>query len=267
MSKFGQYHVAEPIHNLASLHLHKGEALHAVDHEPKMAVLDQEDLFAQGIDTSKLVPGAKRVDALGSCTANATVVAVSNVLDRVRFRKFAHCESYQDTVGAERGAILFYHRCTDQTGSRAQEWPPTDCGSSGPYIVSELERLGLISGQRIAHGAQNLVSLLQSSGVLEGGPFLNAWMEPGPDAMVDGNGSLSTLESQIKLGVAGGHETYISAIEKLALSETGVVESRGTILRVRNSWSASWGDHGSFRIHLSTLVALGSYFDFRALVA
>lgn len=276
-TSFGQYNSPEPFENLALIHQHTGEELKVVDHEPPLAVLDQEDLFAQGIDTSALVPGAQKVDALGSCTANATTVAVSNLgfgLYQEYLRALGQ-DSYENeadlfanTLWGEQAAIVFYHRCTDQTGTPDQEWPPTDCGSSGPYIVEELKTLKVISGQQIASGAQNLVSLLQTSGVCEGGPFLNAWEEvTGSEAVVDGNGSAATLEDQIRQGVAGGHETYISAIEKLTLSATGQVEPEKTILRVRNSWSPSWGDHGSFRIHLSTLVALGSYFDFRALVA
>ena len=50
-----------------------------------MGVLDQSDLLAQGIDTSELVPGAKEVDALGSCTANAFHAHLSTVVDQNTF--------------------------------------------------------------------------------------------------------------------------------------------------------------------------------------
>ena len=53
----------------------------------------------------------------------------------------------------------------------------------------------------------------------------------------------------------------------LALTAAGQVTPAGTVLRVRNSWGKAWGDGGSFRIHLSTLAALGHYCDFRQLVA
>src|SRR5215469_16330299 len=59
------------------MHLHDGTALRTVDHEPPLPVFDQEDLIAQGIDTSKIVPGARRVDALGSCTCNAGTVSLA----------------------------------------------------------------------------------------------------------------------------------------------------------------------------------------------
>lgn len=263
---FGQFAVPEPPHNLAFLHLHRGERLDTTTDEPKCGVLDQQTLFAQGIDTSKIVAGAPRVNALGDCTANATIVDMSNVLPEDEWCHFATASSFEDVVGAECGAIRFYAEETHQTGTPGQEWPPTDCGSSGPYIVQELERLGLIKGQRIASGAQNIVSLMQHRGLLMGGPFLNAWMTPGPNAMVDGNGTATELALQLRQGVAGGHETRPSAIEKLTLTETGAVTAEKTVIRVRNSWG-HWGDHGSFRIHLSTLERLGRYYDFRQVYA
>ena len=266
---YGQYHVAETPSSLLRLHFHnEAIALKEVDWEPKVGVLDQEDLIAQGIIVSSFIPGAPAgVDALGSCTANATTSALSNLLSESEFLSITGATGYTDVVNAEKWAIKFYHLCTDQTGDPSQEWPPTDCGSSGPYVVSELQTLKLAASDKIATGAQNIVSLLQTGGILEGGPFLNAWEDPPASGIVDGNGTASELQTQINQGVAGGHETFISGIVKLTLSSTGIVEPEKTLLKVRNSWSRAWGDSGSFLIHLSTLVALGSYFDFRQLVA
>ena len=74
------------------------------------------------------------------------------------------------------------------------------------------------SGDLIAHGADNICSLLQTGGLLVGQPFLNAWMTPNAQGFIDGNGSASELEAQIRQGVAGGHETFLSAIEHIALN-------------------------------------------------
>lgn len=271
-TSYGRFHVGESPSALRSLHFHQGGPLKEVDHEPKMGVLDQEDLFAQGIRVSTFIPGAQDVDALGSCTANATTVALSNVLDEAAFsqwvaRPVPTGSIYEDTAAGERRAIRFYHECTDQTGQPSEEWPPTDCGSSGPYIVAELERQGVIAGAKIAApNADSIVSLLQEGGLLMGSPWLNAWEEPSSDGFVDGDGSPSTLETQIRRGIAGGHETYVSAIEELTVLPTGQVDARNTVVRVRNSWDESWGAHGSCRFHLSTIVYIGSQCDFRLLL-
>lgn len=267
-TKFGRYQVPESFSAMARLHRYSGDtALKAVEHMPPLGVLDQEDLLKQGIQVSRFIAGGKDVDALGSCTANATTVALSNALSQEEFLHTTRAGSYNDTVAAERWAITFYAACTHQTGDPATEWPPTDCGSSGPYIVAELEAMGLASGDRIAHGADNIVSLLQSDGLLVGSPWFESWMEPDSMGFIDGNGSPDALEAAINSGVAGGHETYHWGIEHLALTATGAVDPFNTIMLARNSWSSSWGDAGNFLYHLSTLVMLGQYCDIRQLVA
>lgn len=272
---YGRNHVPEAPSALLLLHQDDGVApLKTVDYEPKVGVLDQSDLQSQGIYTDLLIRGAKRVDALGSCTANATISALSNILPTVNFlmlpKMIAHTthelSDNGDVVNAERAAVLFYHACTDQTGQPAEEWPPTDCGSSGAYVVQELQKLKLASGAKIASGASNIVSLLQQNGLIVGQPFLNAWETPDRFGFIDGDGSAATLEAQIRQGVAGGHETYLSAVEKLTLFPNGSVDARNTIIRFRNSWGHSWGDHGSYRAHLSTYVALGGSCDFRLIL-
>jgi hypothetical protein len=273
---FGRNQVAEAPSALLRLHFHSPPVkLKEVDWEPKAGVIDQQDLLKQGIRTSQFIPGCSTdVNELGSCTANATLVYLSNILTQDEYGKlvallgkladYAGGSIYTAVVAIERAAIGFYHGCTDQTASPSQEWPPTDCGSSGPYIYAYLQHLGVVADEKIAHGAQNLVSLLQGGAVLQGTPFLNAWMQPDSGGFVDGSGSVAFVQTQIQQGVAGGHQTVITAIEKLAMYMTGQVNPWRTVVRVRNSWSESWGDNGSFRIHLSTLTnILGQYCDFR----
>jgi hypothetical protein len=265
-TKFGRHQVAQPM-RLDRLHFHRGEQLREVDHESPIPVLDQEDLLAQGIDTSVLVPGAQQVDALGSCTCNAGTVSLgeryaaahgAGALSRIGLAG--------DAVADEEFAIKLYHQVTDQTGDPAREWPPSDCGSNGLFVATELEKQGLIQGHKTASGIHNVVSLAQAGSVIMGGPWFNAWMEPDASGFVDGDGGLEALERSIASGVAGGHETCISAVEKLALDVVDRIEGTKSWVRVRNSWSASWGDSGSYRIHLSTLELLGSHVDYKQLV-
>lgn len=268
MSRYGQYHAPEPLCALFRHHRHDATALDTVMHEPPLAVLDQQDLLKQGIHTSAFIPGCKTdADALGSCTSNALTAHLSAELPQDKFFAITGLSSYSDAVGAEKFAILTYHGVTDQTGTPAQEWPPTDCGSSGPYLYQYAKAKGWISTERIATSPDDLVSLLQKGTVLQGAPFLNAWEEPAPNGMIDGNGSIVTLESQLQSGVAGGHETLLVGTERLVLTGTGAVDAANTIVRARNSWSPSWGDHGDYLVHLSTLMALSRYIDWRQFVA
>ncbi len=171
-----------------------------------------------------------------------------------------------DPVADEEFAIVLYHQVTGQTGDPAQEWPPTDCGSTGLYVCAELEKQGLIAGHKTAAGIRNVVSLLQAGTVILGAPWFNAWMEPDASGFVDGAGSVEDLERAIASGVAGGHETCVTAVERLTLNRLGGIDAARSHLRIRNSWSTAFGDHGSYRIHLSTLALLGHYADFKQFV-
>lgn len=262
-TKFGRYQVARPL-RADTLHFHRGEPLVEVDHEPPVPVLDQEDLLKQGIHTSELVAGAPDVDALGSCTCNAGTVSLAEHLNgKVGAQAVVEAGlSLTDAVANEKFAIALYHAVTDQTGDPSQEWPPVDCGSTGLYVCQELESRKLISGHKSAHDVHGMVSLLQTGTVIMGAPWFNAWMEPDVHGFVDGNGTVEDLYRAVESGVAGGHETCISAAEHLAWATPHRLDLENSVVRVRNSWSSSWGDNGSYRIHLATLQRLAGYVDY-----
>lgn len=262
-TKFGRLHVAEPPSSLARLHFHRGESeLKPVAHPPRIPVLDQEDLIAQGIDTSELVPGAPKADSLGSCVANATTAALAGILPEAKLTEYGIT---QDPAADEKFAIKLYHALTMETGNPASEWPPEDCGSSGVAVCQMLETTAMIAGHKIAHGAENIVSLMQDGGLIVGQPWLAAWMTPDDDGFIDGDGSLTHLAGDIAGGVVGGHETYWHTIENVQFDLLGRLDLQRTTIRFRNSWSTSWGADGDGRAHLSTFAALGHWCDFRQL--
>lgn len=266
-TKFGRRAIAEPF-RAATFHAYAGEPLKEVDHEPPVPVMDQEDLIEQGIDTATLVPGAREVDALGSCTANASTASMSQLYSAVHGVSALASIGISTTnaVEDEEYAIVFYHDDTMQTRDTAEEWPPTDGGSTGLACCQEMISRGLAVNYKSASEPLALASLIQGGTVIVGLPWFEAWMQPDPQGFVDGAGSLETLMRAIESGVAGGHETCMSALEKLTLTATGQLELDKTWYRVRNSWSDSFGDHGSYRIHASTLAMLGSHADFKQFV-
>lgn len=268
--RYGRIAVAEPPSSLRRQHWHDGAELKPVEHPPTIPVLNQSELIEQGINTSEIVPGAPEVDGLGNCVANATTAALSVILPEPRLTALGidvASEQPDAAVTDEEFAIRLYHDLTMLTGNASTEWPPDDAGSSGLYACQYLEAHGITSSHKIAHGAENILSLLQEGPLIVGQPYLSAWESPsGPDWFIDGDGSMFTLLEQLSGGVAGGHETCLWSAETVVYDELGRLDPHRTVLVFRNSWGSGWADSGCARVHLSTFVALGQYCDFRLLV-
>jgi hypothetical protein len=273
-TKFGQIAVAETL-RFDLLEIHDKSPLKEVTHAIPIPVLDQEDLHAQGIDVTKLVPGAQDTDALGSCTCNTGTAhiaerwaAAGKDLAGLKLAGGAGqvTMSATDAVADEEFAILLYHLVTDQTGQTSQEWPPTDCGSTGLYVCQELISQGFAASYRAAASVTGALSLLQTGTVMMGGPWFNAWMNPDSNGFVDGDGSVAAIQAAIKSGVAGGHETLLHGIPQIAQAADGTVDLPNTVLRVRNSWSAKFAQSGDYLVHASTLNYLARHFDFKTVV-
>ena len=242
-TKFGQVAVAEPL-RFDLLEFHDGSILKEVDHDIPIPVLDQEDLHKQGIEVTKLVPGAQDVDALGSCTCNT---GTAHIAERwaaagkdlagltLTGGTGAIRMSGTDAMADEEFAILLYHLVTDQTGNPSQEWPPTDCGSNGLYVCQELIAAGFASSYKAAPNVTDALSLLQTGSVMQGGPWCNSWMTPDSNGVVDGDGSYDAVHAAMKSGVAGGHETLQHGIPQLAQAGNGTVDLPNTVIKVRNS--------------------------------
>jgi hypothetical protein len=238
--------------SLDYLHRHDTKTvLRTVRHEIPIPILDQEDLDVQGIDTSVLVPGAKKEKALGSCTANAGTGGLAFLLGAARLAEVGL--SATDPVACERFAICLYHEETADD-EFSGEWPPDDTGSSGLGIARALKARGLIGGYVHATTADDVASLLQHGPVLFGVPWFQAWFNPDADGYID---SGDWANSQL----AGGHEVLAIGLDEVAQDARGHVIPAKTVIRLRNSWSTGWGLAGEFRMRLSTYVALRRHID------
>ncbi|MGW4270883.1 hypothetical protein ACWEGQ_00595 [Streptomyces seoulensis] len=249
----GRHLVRDP-RSLAYRRPYDGERIHPTEWAPKIPVLDQQDLLAQGIRTSQLCKGADDVDALGSCTANAATALIS-ILRSTDDLKAAGLD-VTSAVAAEEWAIGLYSDATRCDEWLDQAWPSDDCGSSGLGVAKALKERGLVDQYGHATTAEELCRDLQNGPVLMGTPWYQAWFEPaGRHALLD---DITDWQSS---PVAGGHEVCVVALEHVAYRPDGGLDYPRTILRIRNSWSASWGDAGCFRMSLAVYQALRSQID------
>ncbi|MFF8910522.1 hypothetical protein [Streptomyces olivaceoviridis] len=240
--------------SLAYRRRYDGEPLRPVEWAPKVPVLDQQDLLTQGIHTSQLFDGVEDVDALGSCTANSATALISIL--RTPEDLAAAGLDVTDPVAAEKWAIGLYSDATHRDQWHDQAWPATDCGSSGFGVAKALRARGLIHQYGHATTARELCRDLQTGPVLMGTVWYDAWFEP-----VSSNALLDDIPDWKRSPVAGGHEVCIVALEDVNFDSFGRLDYARTILRIRNSWSRSWGDDGEFRMSLAIYQALRPQID------
>jgi hypothetical protein len=240
--------------SLAYRRRYTGDPLHPIEWAPKIPVLNQQQLLAQGIHTSRLFNGVDDVDALGSCTANAATALVSVLHGADTLAQYGL--NTADPVAAEMWAIGLYADATTKDQWHDSQWPAVDCGSSGLGVAKALKDHGLIDQYGTATTAEELCALLQTGPVLMGMPWHDAFFEPvGEVALLD---EIPNWQSS---PVVGGHEVCITALEAVAADETtGRLFYDHTILRCQNSWG-SWGDAGSFRMSLALYQALRPQID------
>lgn len=238
--------------SLAYRRRYTGEPIKPVEWAPKVPVLDQQDLLAQGIHTSELFDGVDDADGLGSCTANAATALVS-ILHTPRELLAAGLD-VTDPVAAEKWAIGLYSDATHRDQWHDAAWPSTDCGSSGLGVAKALRSRGLIHQYGHATNAQELGALLQNGPVLMGLVWMDAFFTPGPDGFIDADPNWPSST------VAGGHEVCITALEDVAFNPNHTLAD-STVLRFVNSWTTSWGEQGHGRLTVGTYRALRQDID------
>lgn len=228
--------------------------LHPTEWAPKIPVLNQQQLLSQGIHTGRRYPGVGDVDALGSCTGNAATAAVSILHDAAALEAADLITT--DPAACEMWAIDLYADATRRDQWHDLTWPTVDCGSSGLAVAKALRARGLIDSYRHATTAEELCQLLQTGPVLMGMPWREDFFDPpGRTALLD------DLPDWRDSPVAGGHEVCITALEHLTYTVNGGLDYAHTILRVVNSWSKAWGDHGHFRLSLAVYRELRDQID------
>lgn len=245
--RLGRHQVLDP-RSLAYCRPYDGRPLRATAWEPRIPVLDQTNLLAQGIRTSEQYGLDQDVDALGSCTGNAATALLSIILSPERAAA-AGLET-DNAVAAEHFAIGLYADATHQDEWHDLEWPSEDCGSSGLGIAKVLHARGLIDQYGHATTAEELCTLLQVGPVLLGMPWFSAFTQT-----ADPRGHIDADPAWADSPLEGGHEVCVTALEDVAYID-GALDPDRTVLRFRNSWSSSWSDHGDGRLFLSTYLAL-----------
>jgi hypothetical protein len=248
----GRHQVLDP-RSLAYRRTYDGQPLRATAWEPRIPVLNQQDLLAQGIHTADTYGLEQDVDALGSCTANAATALLSILLDKDRAA--AAGLDTDDAVAAERFAIGLYAEATKRDQWHDLQWPSQDCGSSGLGVAKALRARSLVDQYGHATTAEELCTLLQTGPVLMGMPWFSAFTQT-----EDRDGFIDATPGWLDSPLEGGHEVCITALEAVTYDGDQLLPDR-TVLRFRNSWSSSWGDRGDGRLRLSSYLQLRDQVD------
>lgn len=241
--KLGRHLVLDE-RSLAYRRPYRGEPIKPAEWAPKVPVLNQGDLLDQGIHTSELFEGVDDVAALGSCGGNSGTEAVSVLHDAATLLEAGLDVS--DPVAAEKWSIGLYSDGTHRDQWHDVAYPSTDCGTSGLGIAKALRGRGLIDQYGHATNALEFCRDLGHGPFMMGTAWPRAWFEPVTAAAL-----LDDIPNWENSPIAGGHEICVTALEDVAFDKTGALIYERTIIRLRNHWSASWGDQGEFRMSLA----------------
>ncbi|MFE1515774.1 hypothetical protein ACFW9I_02895 [[Kitasatospora] papulosa] len=248
----GRHQVLDP-RSLAYRRPYDGQPLRATAWEPRIPVLNQTGLIAQGIRTAQAYGLDEDVDALASCTGNAATALLSILLTPEQ--AFAASLNLADAAMAQHFAIGLYADATSCDQWDEAAWPTQDVGSSGLGVAKAMRNRGLIDQYGHATTAYQLCTLLQTGPVLMGMPWHSAFTQTtDPQGFVDADSDWASSP------VEGGHEVCVIALEDVAFTD-GALDPDHTVLRFRNSWGTGFGEHGDGRLFLRTYLALREEID------
>ncbi|WP_329131564.1 hypothetical protein OG552_10535 [Streptomyces sp. NBC_01476] len=250
--RFGRHQVLDA-RTLAYRRSYSGEPIKPADHEPNLPVLDQEDLIDQGIRTSELFPGLDDLPALGSCGGNSGTEVAAALLTPVEATAVGL--DVTDAVAAEKYAIGVYSDATKRDEWHDVQFPSDDCGTSGLAIAKVLRSRGICDQYGTATTAEEFARDMGHGTCLFGMPWYQAWFEPTSSALLD---DVTGWENS---PIDGGHLVTATALEKVTFTKTGDLDPKRTIVRLRNHWTTSWGDGGSFRLSLDLYQQISDQVD------
>lgn len=104
------------------------------------------------------------------------------------------------------------------------EYPPDDTGSSGPWSMMALEKLGLIHSWRHTSALHTALRMLNGGPISVGVPWYQSMFTPD---------ETNTIHLDEASGLAGGHQVCVVGND---------VDGRR--VRIRNSWGEGWADAG-----------------------
>lgn len=152
--------------------------------------------------------------SLGSCTGNALEGAIGTEPLHKRFERHT-----------EKKAIRLYSAATT-LDEFAGEYPPDDTGSSGLGVCKAGVLIGRLTSYQWAFGLEEALTALQSGPVITGVDWYEGFDRP------DQYGQVRLFGAK-----RGGHEFVVRGYDPDL-----------DAVWCDNSWSASWGFRGSFRM-------------------
>jgi hypothetical protein len=163
---------------------------------------------------------------VGSCTGNAMTGALGTGL--------IYAALPAGITLDEDEALKLYSAAESIDGDGP--YPPADNGSTGPSVAKAAEDNGLISGFTHYTDLDSALQALMDGPVILGVSWYSSFDTPAADGTVS-----ITADAYVR----GGHEVLAR-----------IVDAGAQVIGLDNSWGASWGVDGSFRMSYATLERL-----------
>ncbi len=199
-----------------------------IDHEARRAAQPRTGprLAVKSVTWQRVIPILNQGD-VGSCTGNAMTGALCT--DPVYPALPA-----DHPVLDENEALYLYSEAEVIDGDGP--YPPNDNGSTGPSVAQAAINNGLIKDKKLYTDLDSALQALMAGPVMIGSNWYSSFDNPAADG---------TVTIAPGAYVRGGHEY-----------EAYGVDAAAQMVLCDNSWGASWGDKGMFKMSYATLEQL-----------